>query len=347
MPGIENNWQLFGYDLRQAQKFWKLAWQQCLWGNESPLKAQLDEMVKVHLGGSDTTEKEAAYFHAGKRVEADSSSAEWLGCEALMLPASQVLCKIVNIPLAAESELAAVMALEVSANSPFPADDTGSGWRLLEKTESSLQIQLVIVSLGATMELIGQEYQCHDASRYEIWTMMNEVVIVIDGFGTAPRKQRYGESLFRLAAVAAYCMLILILMSALSAGSKYWELAKVQTLYERVESEASNAVRLRRSLASSNEVLIEIDKLITTHKSPHVELKRISTLLSDRAWLLNFQMSGKEIRVQGRGTNVADEMRSLTDEPFYEQVTAPRDISRIGGSGLEQFSFDIRLAEQN
>ena len=36
-----------------------------------------------------------------------------------------------SLPLAAEGSLEQVLALEVNANSPFAADDTGHGWRIV------------------------------------------------------------------------------------------------------------------------------------------------------------------------------------------------------------------------
>lgn len=339
MPAIENNWQLFGYDLRQVEKSWRLAWQQCLWGDESPLKQQLEEVVKVYLA-----EKEVAYYRAGHKIDPDSSAAQKAECEAIMLPDSLVLSKTLDIPLAAESELVAVMALEVSANSPFPADDTGSGWRLLEKTESSLRVQLVIISLSAAMQELGDKYQCHDATTYEVWAMVDDCIVVLDGFGKAQRQQRYRKSLLSLATVAGYCLLVLILMSAVYAGGKYWELANARALYANVDSEAANAVSLRTQLASANTMLAVGNELITTYRSPHVELKRLSNALSDGAWIRNFQMSDGQIRVQGQAKNPLDEIQRLEQESAYATVSAPGGSS---GSGLQQFSFVITFAAED
>ena len=48
MQQASQNWDLFGYDVRNIGKYWSAAWKEFLWGYDSPVKEQLDELVTVH-----------------------------------------------------------------------------------------------------------------------------------------------------------------------------------------------------------------------------------------------------------------------------------------------------------
>ena len=52
---------------------------------------------------------------------------------------------------------------------------------------------------------------------------------------------------------------------------------------------------------------------------------------------------GHSIRLRGRGKDAASLQQAMTEEPAFEQVTAPQAISRVGNTGLEQFFLDIKL----
>src|SRR5690606_26003775 len=131
-------WQLFGYDVRHLGQYWQHAWAEFLWGDHSPVRARLDEVVELQGEAGEQC------FHSGVPVAAQQAE-----CRAILLPESLVLFRTLRLPRAAEAELDAVMALEVSSNSPFPAQDTASGWILVSRNDTSLEVQLAITSLSA------------------------------------------------------------------------------------------------------------------------------------------------------------------------------------------------------
>ncbi|MEH6593523.1 MAG: PilN domain-containing protein [Halioglobus sp.] len=326
------NWELFGYDVRQLGKYWRAAWQEFLWGYSSPVKSRLDEVVAVR------TETTLNYYHAGERVAYTQSDSE-----AILLPDELVLQRELTLPLAVESDLGSVMALEVMANSPFPADDTGFGWRVSGRTETHLQLKLAIVSLSATMTYLGRHYDCHDARAYEVWAEMSESVICISGFGEQSRLARYNKRLIRVAATLGYCALVILLIFGLSAASKYRELVAIQGMSEDVQQEASNAIDLRESLSSANEAVVAVNKVVEEYPSPHYELTRLSKLLSDDAYVLQVNMQGRSIKLRGRAKDAAAVMQQLTQEPSYDSVMAPQAISKVASTDLEQFYLSIEL----
>jgi hypothetical protein len=329
-----NNWELFGFDVRRIGKHWSSAWKDFLWGYDSPVKARLDELVLVH------SEQGKACYHGGRQVEngADAS------CEAVLLPDDLVLNKRLEFPLAAEADLDSVMAMEVGAHSPFPADDTGCGWKVVDRSESVLRVQLAVVSLSAAMSFLGREYDCHESRTYEVWARVNGTAVVIKGFGEVRREARYRKRLIRVGALSACAVVLFVALFGIAAGSKYVELQGVRRMAAAVEREAANASELRSALALANETVAGAGKYQENHPNPHTELARVTRLLGDEAFVQQFSMEGREIRLRGQAENAAKVMEQLISEPAYVEVTAPQAITKMGNTGMERFVLNIKLA---
>ncbi len=88
------NWELFGYDMRNVGRHWSAAWRDLLFGHDSPLRGRLDESVRlIDPAGS-------RCYHAG-RPTADTDT----DCEAVLLPEELVLARTLRLPLAVEKVL--------------------------------------------------------------------------------------------------------------------------------------------------------------------------------------------------------------------------------------------------
>jgi len=341
MAQAGQNWDLFGYDVRQLFKHWRSAWREFLWGYDSPVIARLDEAVRVHGEEGD------AYFHAGQRraVPVDTSVSA-LDIEAVLLPDSLVLSRVLELPLAAESDLDMVMALEVTANSPFPDSDTGYGWKLSSRDEKNLHIQLAIVSLSSTMSYLGQQYDCHDAQAGEVWAEVGNSMIVLSGFGEKKRLQRYNKRMVRVASTLAYCAVLLVIIFGTAAGMKYLELQQLSSLSEKVKSQASNALEMRTAIVSANETIAAVNELVLQRPNPHFEMVRLSQMLGDDVSLIQFTMQGAGLDIRGIADDAAVIVQQLTDEPAYASVTAPQAITKYFNTGQEQFFLNIELARE-
>ena len=338
-----DSWQLFGYDVRLLGKHWIAAWKEFLWGYDSPVKARLDELVRVRSDSDSDSDKETALYHGGKRI-AHSGDAE---CEAVLLPDTLVLNKILVMPAAVEDDLEAVMALEVAAHSPFPPEDTGYGWKVVDRSDSDLSVQLVLVSMSAAMSFLGSHYDCHDPRYYEVWARVNDTAVVLQGFGEGKRQQRYRARLIKVGALLGYSVLVIVLIFGLAAGFKYLELEKVREMAVTVQRQAANASQIRSAMAIANESISAANKYLSAHPNPHREVARLTRLLGDDVYVQQFTMTGREIRLRGQAGNAAELMKQLTAVPAYEQVTAPQAITKMGSTGMERFVLNITLADQS
>lgn len=329
------NWEFFGYDIRLLGRHWRAAWREFLWGSESPVLERLDEPVRVH-----SEEGERHYF-AGKPMSSANAAAN---CDAVLLPADNVLVKKLTLPLAAETDLAAVMDLEISANNPFPPEDTASGWSVISRSGETLNVGLAVASMSAVMSYLARRFDCHDPGAYEVWAPVDDAVVVLQGFGETKRGGRYRQRLVKVAGLLVLCALLLVAISGTYAATSYFKLQRIEEMSVQVEREASQASKARVSLLSATDAIQAVHGYVVSHPSPHVELARLTRLLGDGASIINFSMTGADLQLRGRARDAAEVVQQLTGEPAYQRVTSPQAITKMGDTGYEEFHLDITLA---
>ena len=331
-------WNLFGYDIRRGLYYFRAGWQDFLWGDTSRVLGAIDEVVAVQQASG-----EVRYFKAGKVVAIPESPGD-VAARAVVLPDQLVLCKTLPVPAAAEADLASMLALEVTSSSPFPKADTCYGWLIAERRPDNIQVHLVISSKSAVMAYIAANMQREDAGDCEVWAQAAGRMVMLSGFGEAPRLQRNRRRLSRMAMIVAYCLLAVMLLVAVAAGAKYLELRKVRATQQQVEQSASDAVALRTALASSKSMVNEINGLLGAYPSPRRELQRLTALLDDDTWLGLAEIQGAALKIEGESSDASAVMQKLLDQPAYARVEAPVAI-RKSGPGLEHFVLKLTLAD--
>lgn len=333
MLDTNNNWQLFGYDFSQVGRRWSAAWRDLLWSEDSPLRGRFDEVVRLH-------EKPAVHYRHCNREVPSCPTAD---CDAVLLPEALFLSRLLRLPRAAEENLDAVMAMEIAANSPFPEDDTSAGWRVVSRAPDTLELELVIASLSATMAYLGREYDSHDAQAQEVWAGADGHYVMLQGFGEDKRGQRYRRRLRRTGLMVAGIALLVAAMAAVATGAKYLELQRMEAMYTAVQQQAGGAVEMRNALVTANETITAVDGLVRSYPNPHEEIVRLTEMLDDTTYISQFSMQGNEITIRGLATDAAAVMQLFTGQEAYASVTA-EDAFRAYSGGLEEFRFKITLA---
>ena len=328
------NWELFGYDMRQLGKHWFAAWHDLLWADDSPVRKHLDGVVQLRGENGD------ALYQAGSiSAQAPFES------EAILLPDDLVLIRQLRLPANVETYLDSALALEASANSPFATDDTGYGWQLVVRDGDHLQVVLVIVSISTVMAYLARQYDTHDPQAQEIWSEVDGAMVLLRGFGEKKREDKYAKRLLRCGLAIMGCTLILVLILGVAAGAKRAQLLQVETLAGNTQREAAPASQMRSSLAHANEVIGAANDIVDRFPNPHHEIAKLTVLLEDGTSVARFSMNGREIRLQGRAVDAAAVMQKLTDEPTYSEVLSPQAIVKVRNTSLEQFSLNITLRD--
>ena len=325
-------WELFGYDMRNVGKHFNAAWRELRRAYDTPIRAHLDEPVNLRSPTGDR------FYQAGRRRGDFETS-----CAAVLLPDELVLTRSLRLPVAVESDLEGVLALEVNSNSPFASADTGYGWTLVARDEQFLHVLLVVVSLSSAMAYIGHEYDCHDVQAQEAWAEVDGQMIVVRGFGEGRREDCYRRRLFKVGAMLAAAAAVLLVIAGAGAGFKKLELENLEAMATVAEREAQQATRMRNALNAANEMTGAVDEVSRLYPNPHLELARLSKLLADEAYVERLSVNGREIDLRGRAADAADIMQLLTEQPEYAAVTAASAIRKISGTDVEQFHLKIQI----
>ncbi len=335
MLDSNQQWELFGYDMRKLGSHWSAAWRDLLWGYDSPLRQRFDDVVSLQ------TATGVLGYQAGRPCA--EAATDFI---AYLLPDEIVLTRQLRLPLAVEAELDSVIALEVSANSPFAAADTAYGWSQVTRDESHLKVDLVIVSRSAVMTYMGKNFDSHDARAQEIWAKSSDAMIVIGGFGEHRREAMYKKRLRSVGVMAVAGLVLVLVVAGLYAGIKRAEMQRLQAMTASYQQQASEASQMRTTLTQANDIITTANEVVSRYRNPHPELARLSALLEDDTHLTQFAMSGLGIKLRGQSRNAAAVMELLTDQPQYCNVVAPQPIVKIGNSGLEQFFLNLVLCEE-
>ncbi|NND66997.1 MAG: PilN domain-containing protein [Halioglobus sp.] len=335
MANDSQAWNLFGFDVRHIGHYFRSGWRDFLWGEASPVLAAVDEVVRARLpeGGE-------RYYRAGRPTAAAGAS---VASEAVVIPDQLVLAKELRLPLAAEAELESVLALEVRSSSPFDAADTCFGWTLLGRDETEARIQLVISSTSAVMAYIGEQFDVHEVTTFEVWADAGGHMVTLAGFGEDKRRQRNRRRMLQAGALAAYSLVALVAVFGCAAGLKKLELDKVRALHAEVEARAAAAVGTRAGLVAARDMINVANTLSAQYPSPHRELQRLAQVLDDSTFLSSVEISGGNLKITGESADSSAVMQVLLDNPAYALVEAPVASKKVS-SGNERFVFDLALA---
>ena len=123
MGQVANNWSLFGLDLTRAGKWFSLGVGQLLYDRDAWLLRRFDPPVRLVSAGTESL------YQADQLCQDAAYSADSPPYCAVALPQDAVLLKALQLPIGAEEDLEAAMALEIDLSSPFSDQDTRAAWR--------------------------------------------------------------------------------------------------------------------------------------------------------------------------------------------------------------------------
>lgn len=340
---------LFGVDMRRFGHLWTSAWRDLLFAASSPLRKLLDEPVLLYRDG------EPQCFQGGLALKTPSGEnpAELSArCSARLIPDDLVLTRTLTLPLAAETELSAVLAMEISASSPFAPEDTVHGCTEQGRDESTITLAIAIASRTAVSRWLRENPLAHAPggdvepwAHSELWAEVADDFVTITGFGETSREQAYKKRLTRCAMLSLVALALVLLAASLFALQQRAQLERMERLQSVVQQQAQSVSTMREALVSANETIRAANDVIAQYPNPHIEIARLTELMDDNVYVANFSMQGRDIRLRGRAGDAAMVMQTLAETEAFERVTAPQAITAVGNTGLEQFHLDIELVD--
>ncbi|UTF59835.1 PilN domain-containing protein [Gilvimarinus sp. DA14] len=327
-----SQWVLFGYDLRGLWQSFRGAWREVFWAQGAPLRELIDEPVALKSPDGTT--------------ELKGRGSGNIAATAILLPDSMVLSKSLIVPRMAGIAPSSVVANEVVAASPFGADDTAFGWRVLDSDASKSVIGVAIVSKSAVMNHVHQSRPEAAVNSIEVWSVVGDQYIVLSGFGEHERNSRYRRRLQKVAVLVSLASLSVLLSVAVPVTYKYYDLASTQAAYYDIQQQAKEIVELRTSLANVNRYIDELNSTQENVSNPMFVLNLLSERLPDDAWLTSFEQEGDSVTIDGIADNGATLMQEISQYPSVQNVRAVSGIRKVGNNDeKERYSFAFTVAE--
>jgi len=325
-------WSLFGYDLRAPARQLRAAWNDVLWGPDAVLGRLLDEPVSVRR----LPDEQQGCYRAGRPVPMTTTRAT-----AIALPDDEVLQRELVLPASAESELQGLVAGEVRAASPFPPDDTRSGYAVVSRTRQTLRIAVAIVSAASVQQWARQHGIEGGLSVQEVWAFAGQRPVVIGGFGEHGRAARVSVRLRRSLSVLLACLAMLLLSAVVLAFAERVITLRVMAAHEALMVSARPALELRTQLGEDERRLQQVLAMQVQNGNPLLAFGLLSELLEDDVSLTRYRLDAERIRIEGQADNAAALLQALTEHAAFTEVRAPMAFARDPRTQVERFALEL------
>lgn len=336
----DNAWVLFGLDLAPYLAKSRLAIEQILWGEEAGLYRYLSDAARLHSSVQDgDTPSLIDVF--GEQVRG-SEEAHAINHDALLLNHDAVLYREISLPTSYEVQSGEAVELEVQNASPFPADRTRYGSRIVSRSGEQVTIAIVITSSEEVEQLFSGHQEV--APTAEIWCDGGERLVRInDGLVRGRREAHYLQRLqmlaYRIAALAVACFACL-LIPAWTANIRADQLG---LQLEEARATSKDASALREALDQSADKLTVAAEQLEQREFYASWLHALAELTPDSAYLSRLDFTDDTLQIGGYAENAADLQSRLVSSALFSDVTATTAFRRNARMSLEQFNFELTL----
>ncbi|MBU2887576.1 PilN domain-containing protein [Gilvimarinus agarilyticus] len=331
MKSSTSNWNLFGVDLSTVLTGYLSAWKETFWLQGSWGRRHLDLPVEVH----DFASSDAAVGSADK-------------LQAWRLNDDYVLFRELHLPVqVASSAIEGIVTAEVNVASPFPAEDTVFGWKVINRQADIVDVVVAISSRHTLNQLFAAlpESLRDTQHQFEVWAEFKGESIVIEGFAERRRNTLYRRRLVMLAAALLVSASLLVLAAAAPVVQKKLELSYLQDLHQQARADAREAVSLRTQLAQKNDQIAALNSAFRQSVEPLGSLALLTYSIPESGWLLSFEQRGNRIEIQGLAENAATLMQDLSGIELFEQVRPTSAIRKTGNQAKERYQLEILLPQ--
>nr|MBL8455379.1 PilN domain-containing protein [Zoogloeaceae bacterium] len=335
MASNADQWRLFGLDLRGLVSLWRQGWAEAMqWPALRPLVPRNAVGLRRANGSLEVWRGDQQIRHdRATRVEH----------AAIEVPEDCVLVRQLRLPWLAADEIAAAVAIEVAAASPFAPEMRISGWRA-DAVDGGVVVTIAMCSrihVERALEAFGQSGGPAAGRNPEVWVMHQGLPVVLEGFGEAGR---FGAQRRQLIQLALLCASAVVLLGALVASPVLQARQRVfdaQSQFDALRVEAAEAVRARDGLA----LLAQRQQSLAAWQADSVPvmplLDRLTRLLPDDAYLVGLELRAGTVTVSGLAHNAAGLMEVFGTQPDFADVR-PSGISRDRLTNLETFRIEFK-----
>lgn len=243
------------------------------------------------------------------------------------VPEHLVLQRSLELPLATERNLRAVLAFEMDRYTPFKADAVYYGHAVTARdpAKRTLRVLLTVVPRSA-VDSAAQAVQA------------GAMRLTLQG-------AREGRGLRRAAVLGVAALAGLAAALALPVLGKRDEAEALEAEIRAVRREALAAEAARGELERR---LAEARALPERRRQrpPAIEvLRELTALLPDHSWLSHVELAGARVRLRGESRNAAELVGALEKSALFADPSFDGSVTRSPGAERERFSLSAAVRE--
>jgi general secretion pathway protein L len=234
------------------------------------------------------------------------------------VPDHLVLQRTLELPLATERNLRAVLAFEMDRYTPFKADAVyfGHAIQARDPAKRTLRVLLTVVPRSA----VGAGPEAIEAR----------------GMRLALRSE---QPRTRLRVAVAGAALLLGLALVLPFLQKIDAAARLEQEVREARQQALGAEAARREL----ERLLAEERALPERRAqrpPALEvLHELTRLLPDHSWLARLELDGSRVRLRGESLNAAELVAALEGSALFGDASLEGSVTRDPGTDRERFAL--------
>lgn len=265
---------------------------------------------------------------------------------ALTIPPEVTLSKVVTLPLAAQENLAGVLAFEMDRQTPFKAEQVYFDYLVTARDAAaqSLTLQLTVVPRDYLDPLLAQL----ETSGYRPGTV-DVGGDTSPGINLLPAARRVRASRL-LIGINLLLGLALLGLAGAAVAIPLWQkqqaLETLQPLLEDAEQQAKAARTLREDL----DKLQQASQFLNTRRRDSVMvlevLNELTHLLPDDTWSTRVEIRDQEVQVHGE-TSGADVLIPILDSsPLFHDIRFRSPVTQDTYRNVERFHVSAAIARE-
>ncbi len=264
----------------------------------------------------------------------------------LLLDQGLVLNKELKLPMAAEANLAQVLAFEMDRQTPFKASDVYFDWQLVERDGSTgqLRLRLYVVPRTDVDEAI-EALSSRGFSLAGVDVLENGNTLGLNLL-PADRRARTGNRKARLnLALGAAAVILLALVMAQSLYLRAHQVKELEEAIADVQGEARVVMQIKEQIKDTSEAAGFLAKKRAESPLAIELLADITRILPDDTYLDRLVIGKSSVQMQGKSQN-AQQLIELVNESSMLDAAAFRGSTRLDArSGLEIFEVNAQVAQ--
>ena len=265
----------------------------------------------------------------------------------LRLPAGSALRSPMELPLAAEANLAEVVGFELDRHTPFRADQARFCHRLLARdpVAQRLRLELVVVPRRIVDEALQTAAELGlKPDRVEVAPAAPGLPAAGDLLGNGAPASRGPDHVARALAVLALALAAAAV--ALPVARVHREVAALTEEFATARRSAETAAALRREIGELREELDFLVNRKSRTRSVSDLLLETTRLLPDDTWLTELQIAGGEMRIAGLTASASVLVGLLERSDAFRNTAFHLPVTRDAASGRERFGIAVQVATE-